>query len=381
MVVYPNQTHIIRGKINHIMNISFAKQSLECEPPKTQDRNSIFICPSSWVMMSSLLLFSLWLTSIDDISAIVMAQGNSTIVTEFILLGFTICQDLQYILFLVFLFVYVTSVVGNVGMILIIKIDSHLHTPMYIFLQHLAFVDFCYTSALTPKMLQNFLVSHKSISFSGCLIQLLLYAMFATIDFYLLVAMAIDWYVAICNPLCYPVVMSQRVSIQFIAGSYVMESLNASIRTSFTFSLFFCNSNTISHFFCDVPPLLILSCSRTNINIMLLIVCIGFNLISTLMVVFLSYIYIMAAILRMCSVARRPKASSTCASHLMAIMIFYGTLSYMYLQPSSNESQENDYVALVFYGIIIPMLNPLIYSLRNKEVKEALKVMGKTCLI
>ncbi|XP_072494330.1 putative olfactory receptor 5AK3 [Notamacropus eugenii] len=277
-----------------------------------------------------------------------MAQGNSTTVTEFILLGFTIHQELQYILFLVFLFVCVTSVVGNVGMILIIKIDSHLHTPMYIFLQHLAFVDFCYTSTLTPKMLQNFLVTHKSISFSGCLIQLLLYAMFATIDCYLLVAMAIDWYVAICNPLCYPVVMSQRVSIQLIAGSYVMGSLNASIHTGFTFSLFFCNSNTINHFFCDVPPLLTLSCSRTNINIMLLIVCMGFNLISTLMVVFLSYIYIMAAILRMCSVARRSKTSSTYASHLMAIMIFYGTLSYMYLQPSSNESQENDYVASVF---------------------------------
>ncbi|XP_072506032.1 putative olfactory receptor 5AK3 [Notamacropus eugenii] len=310
-----------------------------------------------------------------------MARGNSTTVTEFILLRFTICQDLQYILFLVFLFVYVTSIVGNVGVILIIKIDSHLHTPMYIFLQHLAFVDLCYTSAITPKMLQNFLVSHKSISFSGCLIQLLVYAMFATVDCYLLAAMAIDWYVAICNPLHYPVVMSQRVCVQLIAGSYVMGSLNASIHTGFTFSLFFCNSNTINHFFCDVPPLLALSCSRANINVMLLIVCVGFNLISTVMVVFLSYIYILAAILRMCSAAGRHKAFSTCASHQTAVMIFYGTLSYMYLQPSSSESQENDKIASVFYGIIIPMLNPLIYSLRNKEVKEALKVIGKTCLI
>ncbi|XP_027712739.1 putative olfactory receptor 5AK3, partial [Vombatus ursinus] len=309
-----------------------------------------------------------------------MTQGNSTMVTEFTLLGFTIRQDLQYVLFLVFLFVYVTSVVGNVGMILIIKIDPHLHTPMYFFLQHLAFVDLCYTSAITPKMLQNFLVSHNSISFSGCLIQLLVYATFATADCYLLAAMAIDHYVAICNPLHYPVVMSQRACIQLVAGSYVMGSLNASIHTGFTFSLFFCNSNTINHFFCDVPPLLALSCSRININVMLLIVCVGFNLVSTVMVVFFSYVYILAAILRMRSAAGRHKAFSTCASHLTAVTIFYGTLSYMYLQPSSSESQENDKVVSVFYGIIIPMLNPLIYSLRNKEVKEALKVMGKTCL-
>ncbi|XP_036621156.1 putative olfactory receptor 5AK3 [Trichosurus vulpecula] len=309
-----------------------------------------------------------------------MTQGNSTILTEFILLGFTNRQDLQYALFLVFLLVYVTSLVGNVGMILIIKNDSHLHTPMYFFLQHLAFVDLCYTSAITPKMLQNFLVSHKSISFSGCLVQLLVYATFATVDCYLLAAMAIDRYVAICNPLHYPVVMSQRTCIHLVAGSYVMGSLNASIHTGFTFSLFFCNSYTVNHFFCDVPPLLALSCSRININVMLLIVCVGFNLITTVMVVFFSYIYILAAILRMRSAAGRHKAFSTCASHLTAVTIYYGTLSYMYLQPSSSESQENDKIASVFYGIIIPMLNPLIYSLRNKEVKEALRAMGKTCL-
>ncbi|XP_003773983.1 putative olfactory receptor 5AK3 [Sarcophilus harrisii] len=309
-----------------------------------------------------------------------MTQENSSTVTEFILLGFMIRQDLQYVLFLVFLFVYVISVVGNVGIILIIKTDSHLHTPMYFFLQHLAFVDFCYTSAITPKMLQNFLVSHKSISFSGCLMQFFVYATFATADCYILAAMAIDRYVAICNPLHYPVVMSQRACNQLVAVSYVMGSLNASIHTGFTFSLFFCNSNTINHFFCDVPLVLPLSCSTIDINVMLLIVCVGFNLISTVMVVFFSYVYIVAAILRMSSAAGRHKAFSTCASHLTAVTIYYGTLSYMYLQPSSSESQENDKIASVFYGIIIPMLNPLIYSLRNKEVQEVLKGMSKNFL-
>ncbi|XP_020830115.1 olfactory receptor 5AK3-like [Phascolarctos cinereus] len=306
-----------------------------------------------------------------------MIQGNGTRVTEFILLGFAVRQEVQYILFLVFLLIYVTSLVGNVGMILLIRCDGRLHTPMYFFLQNLAFVDLCYTSAITPKMLVNFLVSDKSISFSGCVIQLYVYGTFATIELFLLASMAVDRYVAICNPLCYPIVMSQRACIQLVTGSYIMGSLNA--HTGLLFSLSFCNSNTINHFFCDAPPILALSCSNIDLNVMLLIISVGFNLVSTLMVVFFSYVYILAAILRMPSVAGRHKAFSTCASHTTAVTIFYGTLSYMYLQPSSSKSEENDKVASVFYGIVIPMLNPLIYSLRNKEVKEAMKVLVKSC--
>ncbi|XP_072494335.1 putative olfactory receptor 5AK3 [Notamacropus eugenii] len=307
-----------------------------------------------------------------------MIQGNGTRVTEFILLGFAVLQEVQYILFLVFLLIYVTSLVGNVGMILLIKCDAHLHTPMYFLLQNLAFVDLCYTSAVTPKMLVNFLVSDKSISFSGCVIQLYVYGTFATIECYLLAAMAVDRYVAICNPLHYPIVMSHRACILLLTGSYVVGSLNATIHTGFLFSLTFCNSNTINHFFCDVPPILSLSCSNIDVNVMLIIIFVGFNLIGTLLVVFFSYIYTLAAILRMSSASGRHKAFSTCASHLTAVTIFCGTLSYMYLQPSSSESQENDKVASVFYAIVIPMLNPLIYSLRNKDVKEAVKVLIKS---
>ncbi|XP_008592811.1 PREDICTED: olfactory receptor 5AK2-like, partial [Galeopterus variegatus] len=194
---------------------------------------------------------------------------------------------------------------------------------------------------------------------------------------YLLAAMAVDRYVAICKPLRYPIIMSRTVCIQLVAGSYVMGSINASVHTGFTFSLSFCKSNNINHFFCDVPPILALSCSNIDINILLLLVFVGFNLVSTVLVVIFSYTYIVAAILKMTSTAGRKKAFSTCASHLTAVTIFYGTLSYMYLQPHSNNPQENTKVASVFYGIVIPMLNPLIYSLRNKEVKEALKVIGK----
>ncbi|XP_068947180.1 putative olfactory receptor 5AK3 [Petaurus breviceps papuanus] len=306
-----------------------------------------------------------------------MLQGNGTTVTEFILLGFAVGPEVQYFLFLVFLLIYRTSLVGNVGMILLSKCDARLHTPMYFFLQNLAFVDLCYTSTITPKMLVNFLVSDKSISFSGCVTQLYVYGIFATTESYLLAIMAVDRYVAISNPLHYPTVMSQRACIQLVTSCYVVGSLTAAIHAGFTFTLSFCNSNTINHFFCDAPPILALSCSNIDLNVMLLIIFVGFNIISTLLVVFFSYVYILAAILRMSSAAGRHKAFSTCGSHLTAVAIFYGTLSYMYLQPSSSESQENDKVASVFYGIIIPMLNPLIYSLRNKEVKEAVKVLVK----
>ncbi|XP_010599214.2 putative olfactory receptor 5AK3 [Loxodonta africana] len=306
-----------------------------------------------------------------------MTQGNDTEVTEFFLLGFGGQHKFRYVLFIVFLVIYMTSIMGNIGMILLIKTDPRLQTPMYFFLQHLAFVDICYTSAITPKMLQNFIVENKSISFVGCTIQLFIYGTFVTTDCYLLATMAVDRYVAICNPLHYPTVMCRRVCIQLVAGSYVVGSINASIHTGFTFSLSFCKSNIINHFFCDVPPILSLSCSSIKINILLLAVFVGFNVTFTVMVVIFSYIYILGAILKMSSTAGRKKAFSTCASHLTAVTIFYGTLFYMYLQPHSNNSEENMKVVSTFYGIVIPMLNPLIYSLRNKEVKEALKLMGK----
>ncbi|XP_019479766.1 PREDICTED: putative olfactory receptor 5AK3 [Hipposideros armiger] len=308
-----------------------------------------------------------------------MEQNNDTQVTEFILLGFAGQHKSWHILFIVFLVIYVATLVGNIGTILLIKIDSCLHTPMYFFLQHLAFVDLCYTSAITPKMLQNFVGTEKSISFIGCMVQLLVYGTFATSDCYILSAMAVDRYVAICHPLRYPTLMSHRVCILLLVGSYIMGFLNASVNVSFIFSLNFCKSNKINHFFCDEPPILALSCSNTDLNIMLIMVFVGINLTFTVLVVIFSYIHILAAILRISSAAGKRKALSTCTSHLTAVTIFYGTLSYMYLHPGTNESQEQEKMASVFYGIIIPMLNPLIYSLRNQDVMEALKRIGKTC--
>ncbi|XP_033063634.1 olfactory receptor 5AK2 [Trachypithecus francoisi] len=306
-----------------------------------------------------------------------MARGNSTEVTEFCLLGFGAQQEFWHILFIVFLLIYATSIMGNTGIILLINTDSRFQTPMYFFLQHLACVDICYTSAITPKLLQSFTEEKNFISFQGCVIQFLVYATFATSDCYLLAMMAVDRYVAICKPLHYMVIMSRRVCIHLVAGSYIMGSINASVHTGFTFSVSFCKSNNINHFFCDGPPILALSCSSIDINLMLLVVFVGFNLMFTGLVIIFSYIYIMATILKMSSSAGRKKSFSTCASHLTTVTIFYGTLSYMYLQPQSNNSQENMKVASIFYGTVIPMLNPLIYSFRNKEVKETLKLIGK----
>ncbi|XP_057362549.1 olfactory receptor 5AK2-like [Manis pentadactyla] len=262
-------------------------------------------------------------------------------------------------------------------MILLIKIDSCLHTPMYFFLQHLAFVDLCYTSAIIPKMMQNFIQKKQSISFIGCMMQLLVYGALATADCYILAAMAADRYVAICNPLRYPTVMSQRVCMQLLLGSYLVGCLNASVNTGFLFSLSFCKSNKINHFFCDEPPILALSCSNVYFNTTLLTAFVGFNLTFTVLVIIFSYIYILTAILKISSSATgRKKAFSTCTSHLTAVTIFYGTLSYMYLHQGTIGSQE---VASVFYGIVIPILNPINYSLRNQDVKETLKRIGKKC--
>ena len=308
-----------------------------------------------------------------------MEQNNGTTVTEFILLGFAGQHKSWHVLFTVFLVIYVVTLVGNIGMILLIKTDSSLHTPMYFFLQNLAFVDLCYTSAITPKMLQSFVETKQSISFIGCMVQLLVYGAFATSDCYILAAMAVDRYVAICNPLRYGTVMSQRVCSQLLTGAYFVGFLNASVNTSFAFSLNFCKSNKINHFFCDAPPVLALSCSSIYLNIMLLTVFVGFNLTFTVSVVIFSYMFILIAILKISSAAGRKKAFSTCTYHLTAVSIFYGTLSYMYLHHRTIESQEQEKMASVFYGIIIPMLNPLIYSLRNQDVREALKGVGKKC--
>ena len=293
--------------------------------------------------------------------------------TEFILMGLTDQQELKMPLFVLFLSIYLFTVAGNLGLILVIRTDSRLNTPMYFFLSNLAFVDFCYSSVITPKMLGNFLYKQNVISFNGCAAQLGCFLAFMTAECLLLASMAYDRYVAICNPLLYMVVMSPGICIQLVAAPYGYSFLVALFHTILTFRLSYCHSNVINHFYCDDMPLLRLTCSDTHSKQLWIFACAGLKFISSLLVVSVSYMYIISAILKMRSAEGRRKAFSTCGSHLLAVIIFYGTLIFMYLQPSSNHSLDTDKMASVFYTVIIPMLNPLIYSLRNKEVKDALK--------
>ncbi|KAM8814003.1 olfactory receptor 5AR1-like [Rhynchonycteris naso] len=310
-----------------------------------------------------------------------MAGENCTVFTDFILLGLSGRQDVQQGLFVLFLLVYGITVIANLGMILLINLDPRLHTPMYYFLSNLSFCDVCYSSTVSPRMLADFLSEQKRIPYNLCFVQMFFFGFFAAVECVMLSVMAYDRYVAICNPLSYTVVMSRRLCTQLVVIAYIAGLLDMTIFTSFTFPISLCNSNVINHFFCDIPPLLALSSLDTTISEIALTISCSCVVGSSIVTVLLSYSYIITTILRMNSAEGRHKAFSTCASHLTAVAIFYGTLLSMYFRPNSSYSMDTDKMASVFYTIVIPMLNPLIYSLRNKDVKGALKkaVGNKLC--
>ncbi|XP_044116975.1 olfactory receptor 5T1-like [Neovison vison] len=298
---------------------------------------------------------------------------NVTEVTMFILMGFTDDFEMQVFLFFLFLAIYLFTLIGNLGLVILVIGDSRLHNPMYYFLSVLSFLDACYSSVVTPKMLVNFLAENKAISYLGCAAQMLLFVTFGTTECFLLAAMAYDRYVAIYNPLLYSVSMSPRVYVPLIVASYVGGILHASIHTVATFSLSFCASNEIRHVFCDIPPLLAISCSDTHTNQLLLFYFVGAIELVTIMIVLISYGFILLAILRMHSAEGRRKVFSTCGSHLTGVTIYHGTILFIYMRPSSSYALDHDMIVSIFYTIVIPMLNPIIYSLRNKDVKEAMK--------
>uniref|UniRef100_A0A8C6RC20 Olfactory receptor n=2 Tax=Nannospalax galili TaxID=1026970 RepID=A0A8C6RC20_NANGA len=280
--------------------------------------------------------------------------------------------ELQLPLFYLFLGIYVVTVVGNLGMIAVIKMNPQLHTPMYYFLSRLSFLDFCYSSVITPKMLAGFLFRDKTISYSDCMAQLFFFLIFVISECYMLAAMAYDRYVAICSPLLYAVIMSPQVCSLLVAAVFSVGFTDAVIHAGCILRLSFCKSNIIKHYFCDIVPLIKLSCSSTYIDELLIFVIGGFNMVTTSLTIIISYGFILASILHIRSKDGRSKAFSTCSSHLTAVLIFYGSLMSMYLKPASSASLVQEKVTSVFYTTVIPMLNPLIYSLRNKEVKNAL---------
>ncbi|XP_052045488.1 olfactory receptor 150-like [Apodemus sylvaticus] len=301
-----------------------------------------------------------------------MIEGNDSMVTEFILAVLTSTPQLQLPLFFLFLGIYAVTMVGNLGMITLILLSSHLHTPMYFFLSSLSFIDLCHSTVITPKMLVNFVTVKNIISYPECMTQLYFFLVFVISECHMLAAMAYDRYVAISNPLLYNAMMSYKVCSWMIFGVYSMGFIGATAHTVCMLRVHFCKVDVINHYFCDLFPLLELSCSPTFINEVVVLCFSAFNILFPTLSILSSYICIIASILRIKSTEGRSKAFSTCSSHISAVAIFFGSAAFMYLQPSSVSSMDQGKVSSVFYTIVVPMLNPLIYSLRNKDVKVAL---------
>ncbi|XP_036599946.1 olfactory receptor 8D4-like [Trichosurus vulpecula] len=302
-----------------------------------------------------------------------MRRANQSEVTMFVLEGLTDEPDLQIPLFFIFVGIYTVTMLGNLGMIILIRFSSQLHTPMYYLLSSLSFLDVCYSSVINPQMLVGFLFEDKTISYPRCMTQLFFFSIFVISEFYMLAAMAYDRYVAICNPLLYHILMSPRVCSLLVMSVFSVAFTDAVIHTGCILRLPFCGPNVISHYFCDIVALMQLSCSSTYLDELLIFVIGGFNMIATSLTIIISYAFILSSILRINSKEGRSKAFSTCGSHLMAVTVFYGSLMSMYLKPASGNNLTQEKVSSLFYTTVIPMLNPLIYSLRNKDVKTALK--------
>ncbi|XP_069326106.1 olfactory receptor 9G19-like [Eulemur rufifrons] len=303
-----------------------------------------------------------------------MDEKNFTQVKEFILLGFTADLGLQRVLFFIFLIIYVIGLLGNITLISLICTDSRLHIPMYFFIGNLSFLDLWYPSVYAPQILMTCISDDKSISFAGCLCQFFFSAGLACSECYLLAAMAYDRYVAISSPLLYSQAMSLKLCASLVAASYIGGFVNSTIITSETFTLSFCG-NIIDDFFCDLPPLVKLACEVKDSYQAVQYFILASNIMAPTVLILASYLFIIAAILKIHSAEGRLKAFSTCGSHLTAVALYYGTLLFIYSRPSTSYTLERDKVVSVFYTVVIPMLNPLIYSFRNKDVKDTLKKM------
>uniref|UniRef100_UPI00315A5228 olfactory receptor family 1 subfamily E member 18, pseudogene 1 n=1 Tax=Mus musculus TaxID=10090 RepID=UPI00315A5228 len=301
-----------------------------------------------------------------------MTEENQTVVTQFILLGLPIPPEHQHLFYALFLSMYLTTVLGNLIIIILIHLDSHLHTPMYLFLSNLSFSDLCFSSVTMPKLLQDMQSQVPSIPYAGCLAQLYFYLYFADLESFLLVAMAYDRYVAICFPLHYMSIMSPRLCVSLVLLSWVLTTFHAMLHTLLVARLSFCEDNVIPHFFCDISPLLKLSCSDTHINELVIYVMGGLVIVIPFLLIVVSYARVVTSILKVPSVRGIHKVFSTCGSHLSVVSLFYGTIIGLYLCPTANNTTVKETVMAMMYTVVTPMLNPFIYSLRNRDMKGAL---------
>ncbi|XP_021067892.1 olfactory receptor-like protein DTMT [Mus pahari] len=302
-----------------------------------------------------------------------MERGNQTVVSEFLLLGLPIEPHQQDLFYALFLAMYLTTALGNLLIVLLIHLDSHLHTPMYLFLSNLSFSDFCFSSVTIPKLLQNMQSQVPSIPYAGCLAQMYFFLLFADLESFLLVAMAYDRYVAICFPLHYTSIMSPKLCLCLVALSWLLTTVISLSHTLLMARLSFCANHVIPHFFCDMSALLKLACSDIQINKLMIFILGGLVIVVPFLLIFSSYARIVSSILKVPSSRSIRKAFSTCGSHLSIVSLFYGTIIGLYLCPSGNNSTIKETVMAVMYTVVTPMLNPFIYSFRNQDIKGALK--------
>ncbi|XP_004413751.1 PREDICTED: olfactory receptor 8B12-like [Odobenus rosmarus divergens] len=308
-----------------------------------------------------------------------MAADNVSSVTEFVLAGLTDEPELQMPLFFLFLGFYVVTVVGNLGLITLIGLNSHLHVPMYFFLLNLSFIDFSYSITLTPKMLVGFVSRRNIISYAGCMTQFFFFCFFVFSESYILSAMAYDRYVAICKPLLYTVTMSPQVCLLLLLGVYGMGVFGAVAHMGNIRFITFCADNLVNHYMCDIIPLTELSCNNSYINLLVVFIVVTIGIGVPIVTIFISYGFIISSILHISSTEGRSKAFSTCSSHIIVVSLFFGSGAFMYLKPPSILPLDQGKVSSIFYTAVVPMFNPLIYSLRNKDVKIALKrTLGRT---
>lgn len=298
---------------------------------------------------------------------------NDSSVTEFIIVGFPSTRDVEVSLFILFLSLYLLSVTGNIIIIMTLKMDTQLHTPMYFFLGNLSFLDVGYTTVTVPKLLSILLTGVRTIPFAGCLLQSYFFFFLGTAECFLLAVMAYDRYIAICYPLRYSVIMSQKVCVLLIIGSWVGGCMAPLVAAFLVISLPFCGPNIVNHFFCDIPPLLKLACVDTSITQKVIFLLSALVILGTFLSTVVSYLYIVITILRISSSEGRHKAFSTCASHLTVVSLYYGTVIFMYVSPTTRSSFNMNKIVAVVYSVVTPTLNPMIYSLRNQDMKKALK--------
>ncbi|KAM7150882.1 olfactory receptor 6C75-like [Macrochelys suwanniensis] len=302
------------------------------------------------------------------------AEGrNQTPIVEFILLGFGNVPELQPLLFLLFLVIFIVTVAGNILIVVLVVADRHLHTSMYFFLGNLSCLEICYTSTLLPRLLASLLTGNRTISVKSCIVQTYFFGILSVTECLLLAAMSYDRYLAICNPLRYAALMNGRVCFQLVAGCCISSFLLCTIVNIFLFQLTFCDSKEIDHFFCDFSPMIKLSCGDTHTVELLTFIVSAIGTFVPCLLVLTSYIHIITTILRIPSTTGRQKAFSTCSAHLIVVIVYYGTLITVYVVPTANSHKVLHKIFSVFYTVLTPMINPVIYSLRNKEVNESLR--------